>query len=276
MKFVRYATPSGPTFGSLKESGSVYAIEGDIFGSYTVGAKVGTTDDLELLAPIEPRNIVAVGANYLSHILEGAGEDGIPKFPMLFMKPSAAVIGPNTPIVLPDPEGFKQSMNDPVLQDDPFGPVGFEAELVVIIGKHCRNIQEADALDYVLGYSCGNDVSARDLQVQEMGTGVLLMSKGLDTFAPLGPCIATDLDPTNLNIKGRLNGEERQNSNTSDLLFSVAATIAYIAQGLTLRPGDCIYTGTPEGPGPLSPGDIVEVELEGIGVLSNPVVAASP
>ena len=181
--------------GSLKESGAVYAVSGDMFGNYEVSAQVGTVDDLELLAPVDPGNVIAVGANYLAHILEGHDEDAIPKFPMLFMKPNSAITGPGAPIVLPDPAKFTQSMNDPDLQQDPFGEVHYEAELVAVIGKSCRNVSEDEALDYVLGYSCGNDVSARGLQVKEMATGVLLMSKGMDTFAPLGPCIATDRRP---------------------------------------------------------------------------------
>ncbi len=271
MKFVRYDSPAGPAFGALKESGAIYAIDGDIFSDYTVGAQIGTTDDTCLIAPLQPGKVIAVGANYLAHILESNGPEAIPKFPMLFMKPTTAVIGPEQAIKLPDPSGFTQAINDSDLQDDPFGEVHFEAELVAVIGKTCRNITEADALDYLLGFSCGNDVSARALQMKEMATGVLLMSKGMDTFAPLGPCIATDLDPTNLRIGARLNGKEVQNSSTSDLLFSVASLVAYISQGVTLEPGDCIYTGTPAGPSALSAGDSIEIDVEGIGILKNPV-----
>ncbi len=274
MKFVRYSSASGPAVGSLKDTGAVYAVSGDVFGDYDVGAKVGTVDDLKLLPPVEPGKLIAVGANYLAHILEGHDEDAVPKFPMLFMKPISAVIGPGAPIVLPDSAAFTQSITDPDLLEDPFGEVSFEAELVAVMGKRCRNVREDEALDYVLGYSCGNDVSARNLQMKEMATGVLLMGKGFDTFAPLGPCIATDLDPTNLNVGARLNGETLQDSNTSDLLFSVAQLVAFTSQGITLEPGDCIYTGTPAGPTGLSPGDVIEIEVEGVGVLSNPVAAA--
>ena len=134
------------------------------------------------------------------------------------------------------------------LQQDPFGEVHYEAELVAVIGKTCRNVSEDEALDYVLGYSCGNDVSARGLQVKEMATGVLLMSKGMDSrLRRSGPCIATDLDPSNLEIMARLNGETKQHSNTNDLLFNVAALVAYTSQGVTLNPGDCIYTGHVRG-----------------------------
>ena len=271
MKFVRYDSPAGPAFGALKESGAIYAIDGDIFTDYTVGAQIGTTDDTCLIAPLQPGKVIAVGANYLAHILENHGPEAIPKFPMLFMKPTTAVIGPGQAIKLPDPSRFTQAINDTDLQNDPFGEVHFEAELVAVVGKTCRNISEADALDYLLGFSCGNDVSARDLQMKEMATGVLLMSKGMDTFAPLGPCIATDLDPENLSIGARLNGKQVQNSSTSDLLFSVASLVAYISQGVTLEPGDCIYTGTPAGPSALSSGDSIEIEVEGIGILRNPV-----
>lgn len=271
MKFVRYDSSSGPAFGSLKESGAIYAVGGDIFADYTVGSQIGTIDDTRLLAPVYPGKVIAVGANYLAHILENHGPEAIPKFPMLFMKPTTAVTGPGDPIKLPNPLRFTHAMNDADLQKDPFGEVHFEAELVAVVGKTCRNISEVDALDYLLGFSCGNDVSARALQMKEMATGVLLMSKGMDTFAPLGPCIATDLDPTNLKIGARLNGKEVQNSSTSDLLFSVASLVAYISQGVTLEPGDCIYTGTPAGPSALADGDSIEIEVEGVGILQNPV-----
>ena len=142
MKFVRYATESGPALGSLKESGAVYAVSGDMFGDYEVGAQVGTVDDLELLAPVDPGNVIAVGANYLAHILEGHDEDAIPKFPMLFMKPNSAITGPGAPIVLPDAANFTQSMNDPDLQKDPFGEVHYEAELVAVIGTSAGELLE--------------------------------------------------------------------------------------------------------------------------------------
>ena len=145
--------------------------------------------------------------------------------------------------------------------------------MAVIIGKQTRRVSETEALDYVLGYTCGNDISERVIQFAEMEMGCMLLGKGFDTFCPLGPVIATGLDPTNLDIKTRLNGEVKQDSNTADLLFSVAHLVSYISAVMTLLPGDVIMTGTPSGVGPIAPGDTVELEISGVGVLRNPVVA---
>jgi 2-keto-4-pentenoate hydratase/2-oxohepta-3-ene-1,7-dioic acid hydratase in catechol pathway len=196
-----------------------------------------------------------VGLNYVSHI----HESGLPtpKFPMLFMKPLSAVIGPGEPIVYP-----RKGRH-----------VDYEAELVAVIGKRARHVPEERALDYVLGYTCGNDVSERVIQKAEMSTGVMLVGKGFDTFCPLGPVIATGLDPTNLDVMARLNGEQRQKGSTSDLLFSVAHLVAYLSEAMLLLPGDVIMTGTPAGVGPIAAGDVVEIEISGVGVLRNPVVA---
>ena len=149
----------------------------------------------------------------------------------------------------------------------------YEAELAAVIGKPARHIPEESALEYVLGYTCGNDVSERVVQFAEMKMGALLVGKGFDTFCPLGPVIATGLDPTNRDVMARLNGELRQNGNTSDLLFSVAKLVSYISESMLLLPGDVIMTGTPSGVGPIAPGDVVEIEISGVGVLRNPVVA---
>ena len=173
------------------------------------------------------------------------------------MKPSTAVIGPEEPIIYPT-QGEE---------------VHYECELAVVIGKPARRVPKSQALDYVLGYTCGNDVSERTIQFAEMKTGCMLIGKGFDTFCPLGPCITTDLDPTNLDLSTRLNGEIRQDANTSDLIFPVADLVAYISEAFTLLPGDVIMTGTPEGIGPMSPGDTVEIEVEGVGTLRNSVVS---
>jgi len=274
MKIVRYATDSGPRYGSLNDDGTVHAVDGDIFGDHSIGSQLSPLGNLKLLAPVEPRTIVGVGMNYLAHIMETTGPSGTPQFPMTFLKPPTAIIGPEEDIVLPRGDQFRHAINHPELQEEPFGEVHYEAEVVIVIGKECRNIEAPQALDYVLGYTCGNDISARKLQFAEMKMGAILMGKGMDSFAPLGPCINTDLDPTNLRVQSRVNGETKQDSNTSDLLFSVASLVTYIAQGVTLRPGDCIFSGTPAGIGALSPGDTVEIEVEGVGVLRNPVTAA--
>ena len=274
MKFVRYAHESGPRYGSLADDETVSAIEGNIFGDYSVGEPVGPLGSLNLLAPVDPGTVVCVGMNYTAHIMETTGPSGTPKFPMLFLKPPTAIVGPGENIVLPRAEQFRHAINDPELQEEPFGEVHYEAELVIVIGKTCRKVGETEALNYVLGYTCGNDVSARKLQFAEMAMGTILMGKGMDSFAPLGPCVATDLDPTNLRVRTRVNGETKQDSNTSDLLFSVASLVTYVSQGITLRPGDVIFSGTPSGIGSLSAGDSVEIEVDGVGVLRNPVVSA--
>jgi len=273
MKFVRYRSDAGPAYGSLDGSGAVNAVSGDIFGDFDVGERVADADDLKILAPVDPRKLIGVGGNYLAHLEEGGEDAFVPQFPMVFQLPSTSVIGPGDAIVIPDKSGFTHAVNNPELQNEPFSPVDYESELVAVIGKQCHRIDLDEALDYVLGYTCGNDVSARPLQLAEMATGLLMLGKGLETFKPLGPVIATDLDPATLRLRGRHNGVVTQDTSTSDLLFSVASLVTYLAQVIRLEPGDCIYTGTPSGGGSLEPGDTIEVEIDGIGVLSNPVVA---
>lgn len=173
------------------------------------------------------------------------------------MKPDTSVIGHGEEIVYP-----REGKN-----------VHFEAELAVIIGRSGRRVNEAAALDHVLGYTCANDVSERVIQTAEMAMGALVICKGFDTFCPLGPFIVTDLDPTGLKIGARVNGAVRQDSSTADLLFSVRYLVSYLSQAMTLRPGDVIITGTPSGVGPVRPGDVVDIMIEGIGTLTNPVVA---
>lgn len=205
-----------------------------------------------LLAPALPGKIVAVGLNYRDH----AGEMGhkLPEEPVLFMKPSTALIGPNDDIIHP-----AQSTR-----------VDFEAELAVVIGSRCRNVRKEDAHEVIFGYTCFNDVTARDLQARD---GQWTRAKSFDTFAPLGPWIETDLeDAGNLSIISRLNGTVRQSSNTGNLIFTVAELIEFISSVMTLEPWDVIATGTPAGIGPMSRGDEVEVEIEGIGVLTNRLV----
>ena len=254
MKLVRYESGGEAAYGALESDDSIREVVGSPFGDFDVGGRVADLGDVRVLSPVEhPSKVIGVGLNYVSHIEESGHET--PKIPMLFVKPSSAVIGAGDPIV--HPTGVEE--------------VEFEAELVAVIGKRARNVSERNALDYVLGYTCGNDVSARAIQRAEMAMGCLLICKGFDTFAPMGPVIVTDLDPTNLAVKARLNGEERQNANTSDLLFSVSKLVAYISEAMALLPGDVIYTGTPAGVGPIAPGDVVEIEVEGVGVLRNPV-----
>ena len=190
---------------------------------------------------------------------EGSKEVGkaVPQIPVLFMKPSTSVIGPDESIVYPE-DGEN---------------IHFEGELTVVIGKKARHVSAADALDHVLGYTCGNDVSDRVLQRRESEFGCLLAGKGYDTFAPMGPVVATGLDPSRLGIVTRVNGAVRQDGTTADLLFSVPAIVSYLSRYMTLLPGDMIMTGTPAGVGPIQVGDSIEVEIEGIGILRNDVVA---
>ena len=253
MKILRYEAAGESRYGVLEEDGSIRQLIGSLFEDFKVGAKVAELEDVRVLAPVAPPKVIGVGLNYVSHIEESGM--ATPDFPMLFVKPSTAVIGHGDSIVYPR-KGKE---------------VEYEAEVAVVMGKRARHVSEDRALDYVLGYTCGNDVSERVIQSAEMATGVLLVGKGFDTFCPLGPVIATGLDPTNLDVKARLNGELRQDANTSDLLFSVARLVAYISEAMHLLPGDVIMTGTASGVGPMTPGDTVEIEVEGVGVLRNAV-----
>ena len=203
--------------------------------------------------PCAPTKIVGVGLNYRAHALE-MGKP-LPAEPLLFLKPPSAVVGSGTPIVLP--RGYER--------------IDFEGELGVVIGRRARDVPLASALDYVVGFTCALDITVRDLQKRDVQ---YTRAKGFDTFCPLGPVIARGLDPSRLRLVTRLNGAVRQDSSTADLIFPVPALVSFISAVMTLEPGDVISSGTPPGVGPLSPGDVVEVEIEGIGVLRNPVVGA--
>jgi 2-keto-4-pentenoate hydratase/2-oxohepta-3-ene-1,7-dioic acid hydratase in catechol pathway len=206
--------------------------------------------DAKLLAPVTPTKIVCVGRNYRAHAAE-LGND-VPPEPLLFFKPPSSIVGPEDTIELPSASSH----------------VDHEAELGVVIGSRCRNVSVDRALDHVFGYTCVNDVSARDLQKKD---GQWARAKGFDSFCPVGPLVVTDLDPTNRGIRCRVSDASRQDGNTRDMIFSVRHVIAYISAIMTLEPGDLIATGTPHGVGPLAHGDVVEVEIDGIGVLRNPV-----
>jgi 2-keto-4-pentenoate hydratase/2-oxohepta-3-ene-1,7-dioic acid hydratase in catechol pathway len=209
--------------------------------------------DVRLLAPVIPSKVVAVARNYPEHAAEMGNP--LPERPMLFFKPATAVIGPGDPIPIPaDSER-----------------VDHEAELAVVIGRLCRRVSEEDAPKYILGYTCGNDVTARDWQKAD---GQWARAKGSDGFCPLGPWVETELDPGDLAVTSRVNGRARQSGRTSEMAFSPASLISYTSRTITLLPGDVVLTGTPPGVGPLQPGDRVEIEVEGVGVLDNPVVTA--
>ncbi|ADU96780.1 Ureidoglycolate lyase [Thermovibrio ammonificans HB-1] len=204
--------------------------------------------EVKFLSPTRPSKIVAVGLNYRAHAEEMGKE--VPEEPLLFMKPSTAVIANKMRIFLP-----KMSSR-----------VDYEGELAVVIGRKCRKVSPEEAPDYILGYSCFNDVTARDLQRKD---GQYTRAKSFDTFAPYGPWLNTDIDPMGLQITTRVNGEVKQSGNTSDMIFSPFELVSFISQIMTLLPGDVIATGTPPGVGPLKAGDRVEVEIEGIGTLIN-------
>jgi 2-keto-4-pentenoate hydratase/2-oxohepta-3-ene-1,7-dioic acid hydratase in catechol pathway len=230
-------------------------MDGSIVDGLTPTGDVDDLSDVALLSPLAAPRIFGVGANYVAHIAEMGM--ATPTRPMLFMKPTTAVVGPGDAVILPV-EG---------------GVVHYEAELAVVIGKPARRVAAEDAADVILGYTCANDISERVIQKEEMDQGCLLIGKGFDTFCPLGPVIATGLDATDLRLEARLNGETRQSTSTSDLLFTVPDLVSYLSQAITLQPGDVIITGTPSGVGEIAPGDVMEIELEGVGVLRNPVVA---
>lgn len=253
-RIVRYADPE-PRYGLLERDGTIRPFAGSPFESLETAGPATHVDRVRLLAPVRPGSVYGAGLNYVGHARE-MGLD-LPTIPMMFMKPSSAVIGPGEPIVYP-----REAQN-----------LHFEAEVAVIIGKAGRRIPEARAREHVLGYTCGNDVSERAIQGREMKQGCLVLGKAFDSFNPLGPAIAMDLEPGAVDILGRVNGVEKQRSNTADLVYSVAALIAHLSSGITLRPGDVIMTGTPAGVGPIVPGDTVEIEIPEAGILRNPVEA---
>ncbi|GAA3798989.1 fumarylacetoacetate hydrolase family protein [Streptomyces phyllanthi] len=256
MRIVRYSRGGVCHYGELVDDGAGIArCEGDPFtGLFPTGHLDGVAE-VAILPPLERPRIFGFAYNYASHVDETDRE--VPEVPVVFMKPSTAVIGPDDAIVYPADGEL----------------IHFEGELVVVIGKEARHVKAADAHEYILGYTCGNDVSDRVIQRRESAFGALLIGKGQDTFAPLGPAIVTELDPSRLSLTTRVNGTVMQSASTADLLLTVPDLVSYLSRYLTLLPGDAIMTGTPSGVGPIRPGDEVEVEIEGIGVLRNTVVA---
>ena len=237
---------------AVEEAGAWKLVEGDIFGRFETGDTL-PAGERRLLAPVEPSKIVAVGLNYKDHAAEQ--NKPLPSEPLIFLKPSTAVIGPDEPIVLP--EGI--------------GRVDHEAELGVVIGSQAWQVSEEDAHQYVFGFTCVNDVSARVLQAKD---GQFTRAKGFDTFAPLGPCIASGLPydtEDGISVEAWVNGTCRQSSTTRELIFGIDKLIAFITAVMTLLPGDVISTGTPAGVAPLQPGDSVTIKVGGVGELTNPV-----
>jgi 2-keto-4-pentenoate hydratase/2-oxohepta-3-ene-1,7-dioic acid hydratase in catechol pathway len=238
----------------VERDGDLYWMNGDVFGDYGVGAPITgqrTGERLSLLAPVVPSKIVAIGLNYKDHAAEV--NKPLPVEPLMFIKPPSAVVGPEEPIRLP--KGV--------------GEIHYESEMAVVIGRTAASVKAADARRYVLGLTCLNDVTARELQRKDVQ---YTRAKGFDTFAPIGPCVATGLSPASLAIEGWVNGERKQASNTNQLIFSVERLVEFVSHVMTLHPGDVISTGTPSGVGPLKAGDRVMVKIQGIGELSNPVL----
>lgn len=252
MRLVRYQTKTEPArFGWIHDE-QVGPLDGDPFSGYRRQEVEIPLDAVRLLTPVLPGKIICVGRNYVEHAREHFAE--VPDVPLLFFKPPSSVIGPEQPIILPP-----QSQQ-----------VEHEAELVVVIGRRGRWIDPADASSHIFGYTIGNDVTARDLQRRD---GQWTRAKGFDTFCSLGPWIETEMNPADLMITCRVNGEMRQMASTRDMVFHIEQLIAFVSSIMTIEPGDVLMTGTPAGVSPLRPGDIVEVAIDNLGTLRNPVAA---
>jgi 2-keto-4-pentenoate hydratase/2-oxohepta-3-ene-1,7-dioic acid hydratase in catechol pathway len=252
VRLARIAHPGGVAFASVEGDGDdaqVLEIAEHPFGQPNFTGKRWPLADVRLLAPILPSKVIAVGRNYAKHAAEFGNE--VPSAPMLFLKPSTTVIGPNAAIRRPD-----------------VGRVDFEGELAIVIGQPVKNVPAARAASAILGYTVANDVSARDLQKSDGQWG---RAKGFDTFCPLGPWIETSLDASDLALRAEVDGELKQDGRTSDLVHKIPELVAFVSGVMTLLPGDVILTGTPEGVGPIEGGQSVSITIEGIGTLTNPV-----
>jgi 2-keto-4-pentenoate hydratase/2-oxohepta-3-ene-1,7-dioic acid hydratase in catechol pathway len=251
MRLVRFRHGDRIATGALEPgSDEIRVLRGTFFEDPLPTGETVALGDVLLLAPVLPSKLVCVGKNYATHAAEFGMQ--VPEEPLLFLKPSTAVAGPGDPIRLL-----------PISRR-----IDFEGELAVVIGRLARGVRAEDAYKYILGYTCANDVTLRDLQRTD---DQWARAKGFDGSAPIGPWIETDLDPNDVIVRTRLNGDIRQQASTSDMVFGVATLIEYITVFMTLLPGDVLLTGTPEGVGALTDGDVVEVEVEGVGVLRNEV-----
>ncbi|MDQ2683363.1 MAG: fumarylacetoacetate hydrolase family protein [Chloroflexota bacterium] len=251
MRIVRFRDGSSDHWGIARE-GFVHHMPEAPFWFGDDGEVVGPIDSVEMLVPVQPGKIVCVGLNYAKHVTERDATRKIPTEPVLFMKPPSALIKNGEPIQIAHPDHETHH----------------EAELVVVMGRRAEHVDAAESLEYVLGYTCGNDVSDRDLQAQD---GQFVRAKGFNTYCPIGPWIETQIDPRKLKISATVNGEVRQNSTTANMLFPVDVLVSFISGVMTLEPGDIIMTGTPEGVGPLRNGDTCAISIERIGTLENPV-----
>lgn len=250
MKFVRFIANENTAWGILRGE-AVWPIDNSPFGEFTESTHPLLLREVKLLPPCQPTKIVALGVNYRSHGEEMNHKP--PDEPLIFIKPATAVIGPEENIIYP-PSSQR---------------VDYEGELAVVIKTVTRQVSKEDAASHIFGYTCVNDVTARDLQSKD---GQWTRAKGFDTFCPIGPCIETELDTADLSLETLLNGEVKQTTRTSQLIFPVFELVSFISHVMTLLPGDVISTGTPSGIGPMQPGDTVEVKIEGIGTLRNHVL----
>ena len=250
-KYVRYQVAGRVAFGILEQN-TIHELSGDLFDAPKRTGKTVPLTQAKLLAPVQPRNVIAVGLNYKSHL----GERQPAAYPGIFAKYPTSIVGPDDEIVRP-----ADSKN-----------LHYEGELVIVIGKRAKDVPEAQALDYVFGVTAGNDVSERDWQRDDLQWW---RAKASDTFGPIGPAIARGLNYNDLQVTTRVNGEVRQQERTKDLIFNIQNIVSYVSRYVTLMPGDVIFTGTPQTTRAMQPGDVVEIEVEGVGVLRNRVVAAA-
>ena len=251
MRIARFSVEGEPCFGVV-EGDDVAALASHPFGPLSFSGARHALRDVRLLAPVIPSKVVAIGKNYADHAREMGGEP--PAAPVVFLKPSTAVVGPG----------------DAIQRPPSVGRLDYEGELAVVVGRLARDVPRERGLDVVLGYTCANDVTARD---QQQSDGQWSRAKGYDSFCPLGPWIETELDPAASRVATTLNGEPKQDAPTSLLLHDVATLVAYVTNVMTLLPGDVILTGTPAGVGPMEVGDEVSVTVDGVGTLTNRVVA---
>ncbi len=249
--YARYLAHGEIAYGVV-EGDAVHQLTAAPYEDHEVTDHTHGLSEVKLLAPVVPGKVVAIGLNYRSHI----GDRTPPSVPEPFFKTTSSVIGPGDDIVIP-----KEAVEENVTMQP-------EAELALVIGKRAKRVSAADALDCILGFTCGNDVSARDWQANDLSWW---RAKSSDTFTPLGPVIVSGLDPSSLHLVGRINGKVDQEQMTSDLLYGVPEIIAFVTRVLTLEPGDVVMTGTPGTPGNIHDGDVVEIEIDGIGTLKNAV-----
>lgn len=250
MKFTRFEVNSKVYTGVIHDS-EIKEIQGDLFGEWTYTGQTFSQSDVKLLAPFVPNQIIGIGANFVSKVEELPTE--LPEIPVFFFKPTSSVIGPEEEIILP--EGIEE--------------IKFESELAVIIGKEAKNVSESDVLDYVFGYTVGNDVTAPQFFHE---AGHWTIGKAFDTFTPLGPVIETELDPSKIRVEARLNGVEKQNSGTELMIVPIRKMISYLSKVMTLKAGDVILTGSPVGAEFVGAGDVIECEIKEIGTLKNTFV----